>query len=278
MNIRIDRDRNTQFQTVIGNGMTRKKEKKEKLSGEELMIQQFKEQNSKENNRTAEIWGKFKAGSKLSPEELEYLAKEAPELYRQVREILMERQALEEQMAQAESKEEVAQIHANQLNKIQSSMGTGEQAAANAEKNMARVNHTQMAYQKFTASVEYKEKEDNESRAKERRDLLKELAWEQEIYRDKIAEKMEESQFETMEEDIVANQMEEEALEFEDKDGENKRKKRPKKSNSALNQPFLSATLDLSDLQQKVRELYRSEGSSIVKTETAKGKDVDLSL
>lgn len=95
MNITIDRSRNTQFQTVIGNSLMAKPKKAEKKTGEELMIQQFKEQNSKKNNRTAELWGKFKAGSKLSPEELEYLAKEAPELYRKIREILMERQALE---------------------------------------------------------------------------------------------------------------------------------------------------------------------------------------
>lgn len=283
MNLTIDRDRNTQFQTVIGNSLRKKKKESEKLSGEQLMINQFKEQNSRENNRIAEIYGKFRAGKKLSPEEMDYIAKEAPELYRQVREILMERQALERQMEMAESKEEVAQIHANQLNKIQASMGTGEEAEGNAEINMARANHTMAAFQEFTASVEYKEKEDNESRAKESRDLLKELEREQEMYRDKIAENIEaaESLSEDIEEESqnpIVEEMVEEALEFEDKEQEVRRRKRGRKGNATLNDPFITASVDLKDLQLKVRELYRSERSSVTKTESSKGKGVDLSL
>lgn len=284
MNITIDRSKAMQFQAVIGNSMTKKKKEPEKLSGEELMIRQFKEENSREKNRIKEIYAKFRAGKKLSPEEMDYIAKEAPELYRQVKEILMERQAMEAQMEMAESKEEVAQVHANQMSKIQATMGTGEEAEQNAEKNMARVNHMQAAFQEFTASVEYKEKEDMKSRTEEKRDLLEELEQQQKAYRDKITEKVEDIEdmtdgiiAETEEKDSVGVQdkvkekMLEEALEFEDDKETVKHRKRGRKSQKAVSNPYITASVDIRDLRLKVKELYSSERKST-------GKGVDLSL
>lgn len=284
MNITIDRSKAMQFQAVIGNSMTKKKKEPEKLSGEELMIRQFKEENSRENNRIKEIYAKFRAGKKLSPEEMDYIAKEAPELYRQVKEILMERQAMEAQMEMAESKEEVAQVHANQMSKIQATMGTGEEAEQNAEKNMARVNHMQAAFQEFTASVEYKEKEDMKSRTEEKRDLLEELEQQQKAYRDKITEKIEDIEdmtdgiiAETEEKDSVGVQdkvkekMLEEALEFEDDKETVKHRKRGRKSQKVVSNPYITASVDIRDLRLKVKELYSSERKKT-------GKGVDLSL
>lgn len=48
------------------------------------------------------------------------------------------------------------------------------------------------AYKEYTATVEYKDKEDAKSRAEEKREILEELKRQQETYADKIKEKAEE--------------------------------------------------------------------------------------
>lgn len=297
MNIRIDRDINPLFQIATGNRKKIQDKNENKngkiISGEELMIQQFKEQNSKENNRIAEIWGKFKAGNDLTPEELEYLAKESPELYRQIKEIIMEREAMERQMEQAESKEEVAQIHANQMQKIHLSMGHGEEAAAQAEKTMARVNQIGQAYREFTASVEYAAKEDVESRTEEMRDMLKELEWQQEIYRDMITDKTEVN--ETVLEDVYDSKISEEVNHNEDYATEKKteenediekrieenegksRRRKKRKTQFPLQNDILAASVDYKDLYTKVREMYR-ENTSVSNVTESKGKKINIPL
>ena len=106
MNLSIHRDTNTKWQLHLPSTgkKTKKKEEEEKTPAQQ-MIEQFKEKNSPENKRITQIYYKFRAGKELNAEELQYLAKNSPELYKQVREIMQERQALERQMEQAKSKE-----------------------------------------------------------------------------------------------------------------------------------------------------------------------------
>ncbi len=54
-------------------------------SYEQAMIEDFKEQHSPENKRLQEIYNKFRAGKELTAEELEYLAKHNPEMYKEVK-------------------------------------------------------------------------------------------------------------------------------------------------------------------------------------------------
>ena len=84
------------------------------ISAEQLQINQFREQNSPQKNRAKQIFYKFRAGQKLTAEELDFIAKEEPGTYRQIRQIMQERQMMEAQMEAAETKEEVAAIRLNE--------------------------------------------------------------------------------------------------------------------------------------------------------------------
>lgn len=285
MNMKIDKNRTIQFHAVTDHKEAAKKtDAKAAISAEQLAINQFKEQNSKENNRTTEIYYKFRSGKKLTPEELDYIAKESPELYRQVKEIMQERQAMEAQMKMAESKEEVAEIRIQEVNKIQATMGKGEEAAAQAEKTMARVNQVDAAYMEYTATLDYKEKEDIESETEEKRERLEELKRQQEAYSEKIKEKSDEvTEAERAEGDSVGNVKEaaaedageilEEAYDF-DEDKEIRTKKKSKKKTSSMRNEILRTSIDYDMLRKKVREMYRTERSNI----TGNGKDIDVSL
>lgn len=56
------------------------------------------------------------------------MQKKEPDTYRQIRQIMQERQMMEAQMEAAETKEEVAAIRLNEITKIEATMGEGEQA------------------------------------------------------------------------------------------------------------------------------------------------------
>lgn len=188
-------------------------------------------------------------------------------------------------MEAAETKEEVAAIRLNEMTKIQATMGEGEQAAAQAETTMARVNQMDSAYKEYTATVEYKDKEDAKSRAEEKREILEELKRQQETYSDKIKEKAEETdQTDTPEEsDSAAEEIKktaenakkilEEAYDLED-DKKVKSKKKTKRKTKRTDQQPMNTSVDYQALRQKVRSMYHTEkGSS-----AGNGKEVDLSL
>lgn len=143
-------------------------------SYEQAMIEDFKEQNSPENKRLQEIYNKFRAGKELTVEELEYLAKHNPQMYKEIKEIMMEREAMELQMKLAKTKQEVAAVCMNKLTNIKETMGTGETAEKQAMKTMARTNQIAAAHIEFTASIEYREKEDEKTQAEDRREELEE--------------------------------------------------------------------------------------------------------
>lgn len=128
MNLKIDKSRGMEFHTVTSHKATSKKTDAKLISAEQLQINQFREQNSPQKNRAKQIFYKFRAGQKLTAEELDFIAKEEPDTYRQIRQIMQERQMMEAQMEAAETKEEVAAIRLNEITKIEATMGEGEQA------------------------------------------------------------------------------------------------------------------------------------------------------
>lgn len=284
MNMKIDKNRTIQFHAVTNHKEEAKKSDAKTISAEQLAINQFKEQNSRENNRTTEIYYKFRSGKKLTPEELDYIAKKSPELYHQIKEIMQERQAMEAQMEMVESKEEVEEVRIQEVNKIQATMGKGKEAAAQAEKTMARVNQINAAYTEYTATLDYKEKEDIESETEEQRERLEELKRQQEAYVEKIKEKSDiiaesENADETSTGDAKKADAEntgeilEEAYDF-DEDKEVRSKKKNKKKTSAMGNELFRVSIDYDTLRKKVRELYRTEQ----KNTTGNGKDIDVSL
>ncbi|MBO5458692.1 MAG: hypothetical protein J5981_00390 [Lachnospira sp.] len=162
---------------VIG-GVRPKEHKEDKSiaqSYEQTLIDDFKEQNSPENNKINQIYGKFLGGKELSPDELQYLAKHSPQLYKEVCGIMQERRALEQRMKQAETKEQVTEAGLNAVAGVKSTMGTGEQAKLQARKTMARANQLSSAYVRYTASIDYKNKEDAKTQAEDMRAKLDEL-------------------------------------------------------------------------------------------------------
>ncbi len=167
----------SEFHIRTGRNRPEKTEKPDmnaEQSYEQAMIEDFKEQHSPENKRLQEIYNKFRAGKELTAEELEYLAKHNPEMYKEVKEIMMEREAMELQMKLAKTKQEVAAVCMNKLTNIKETMGTGETAEKQAMKTMARTNQIAAAHIEFTASIEYREKEDEKTQAEDRREALEE--------------------------------------------------------------------------------------------------------
>lgn len=279
MNVSWDRSAVTagKFHAALKNGQKKKTE--ENPSPQQRMIDDFKEKHSNEANKTNAIFYKFRAGKKLTPEELEYLARESPQMYRQVREVMMERQAMEAQMEMAESKEEVAEIHVNQVNKIMTTMGTGEEAKRSAEKTMARANQTEAAYTEFTASLAYHELEDMESKTQEQRERLRGQKEQQEEIAEEIAQKADTSsaETETAENKASAETDGEEASWDDGK--ENIGKKRRKSSSLALppGSEFFTASINEKEIQQKLRQLYRAKNKPAPEgAASARGIDVTL--
>ena len=87
------------------------------LTGEEKMLCQFQEDlaDMREGNKTEEIASKVYSGQRLSTEELEYLQRECPELYKDYMEIRGEREGYERKLKNCKTKEEVDRLKTNQM-------------------------------------------------------------------------------------------------------------------------------------------------------------------
>jgi len=68
------------------------------------------EKNDNSQEKLQKILSKFRAGKKLTPEELEYLRQYAPEMYQKVIKIQQQREEVEQQLQAAQTKEQVQQI------------------------------------------------------------------------------------------------------------------------------------------------------------------------
>ncbi len=87
------------------------------LTGEEKMLCQFREDLTKmrESNRLEEISSKMRSGQDLSSDEIQYLQKEYPQLYRDYVEMKNEKEAYERKLKNCETKEEVDRLKVNQM-------------------------------------------------------------------------------------------------------------------------------------------------------------------
>lgn len=87
------------------------------LTDQEKMLCQFREDliNMREGNRLEEISSKIRSGQDLTSEEIEYLQKECPQLYRDYVEIKNEKEAYERKLKNCETKEEVDRLKVNQM-------------------------------------------------------------------------------------------------------------------------------------------------------------------
>lgn len=278
---------------VIG-GVRPKEHKEDKSiaqSYEQTLIDDFKEQNSPENNKINQIYGKFLGGKELSPDELQYLAKHSPQLYKEVCGIMQERRALEQRMKQAETKEQVTEASLNAVAGVKSTMGTGEQAKLQARKTMARANQLSSAYVRYTASIDYKNKEDAKTQAEDMRAKLDELEAELIKQQEEINDSLsgEESQTsqtlqtseisekpESMQKDSASNSAKDVFDVIKEQERRRrKRKIRQKSSNGGETEPVRNVgqlNIDYESLWKKTKELYQSSS-----TPTQKSGDIQCS-
>ncbi len=151
-----------------------------KLGSEDSLIEHFKEDNNPVAKKIENIMAKFKGGQELTSEEMEYLAKNAPDCYQQVIKILMERKQLEIQMEAAKSKMEVLQVYTQSLAMVKATKGTGAAEKQQASTTMMRLNHLQNAFGKFVKTTQYRNLEDESDRAEEVREKVEEQGLTQE--------------------------------------------------------------------------------------------------
>ena len=139
------------------------------LTEEERMICQFQEDlaSMREGNKTEEIASKVYSGQRLSSEELDYLQKECPELYKDYMEIRNEREGYERKLKNCKTKEEVDRVKTDQMNQYAATakktfnnpnIPLGEKYRI-ARKLLAKITGVVEAEAEFKASKEYKDLE-----------------------------------------------------------------------------------------------------------------------
>lgn len=111
--------RNTVKLAELDNKWQQKKKNVGREKQEELdpQIKQFKEdmERIRQNRQMSSIDTKLQSGGELTPEELEYLKKNNPELYRQALEIAQEKQAYERQLKACRTKDEAEKLKVNRM-------------------------------------------------------------------------------------------------------------------------------------------------------------------
>lgn len=78
------------------------------------------ENNTGKDYKLENILNKFKSGKKLTAGELEYLSRNAPDMYRKITAVMKRREQLEARLDAAESEEETAQIISEEMTAVQS--------------------------------------------------------------------------------------------------------------------------------------------------------------
>ena len=154
------------------------------LSPEQRMVNQFQEDiaNMHEGNKTEEIASKVYSGQRLSTEELDYLQKECPELYKDYIEIRNEREGYERKLKNCKTKEEVDRVKTDQMNQYAATakktfnnpnIPLGEKYRI-ARKLLAKITGVVEAEAEFKASKQYKDLEsEHEIRRREHEEVQK---------------------------------------------------------------------------------------------------------
>lgn len=227
------------------------------------LISQFTEDHDPVARKVEQIMAKFMGGRELSEEEMEFLAKNVPDCYKMVREVLIERAQMEMKLEAAESKMEVAQIYSEALTMVKETKGTGEMEKKNAQKTMARVNQLQDAYGGFVGTPTYRELEDEADKAEEIREAIEETEADEkgkEAADIDIAVTIEDAHTEEDgkdQENADIQQYEEASGIHED---ENQNKKIIRKSDKYLTKVVTGTQDDMRELRRKVNNLYKDAG------------------
>lgn len=84
------------------------------------MLKQYQEdlQKMRKSNEMSSITAKMKAGEDLTPEEIAYLQKNHPDIYREYMELKEEKEAYERQLKNCKTKEEAERLKVNKMNGI----------------------------------------------------------------------------------------------------------------------------------------------------------------
>lgn len=150
------------------------------LTPEERMLNLFQEdmQKMRESNDMASVRSKLKSGEALTAEEIAYIQKNAPELYREYQEIKAEKEAYERQLRNCRTKEEVERVKINKVNGILSQARSvlnnpnipKSAKLGLAEKFLMKTTGIEKVHQEFVKSGKYADLPTEEEVAEERRD------------------------------------------------------------------------------------------------------------
>lgn len=153
------------------------------MTAEEKMIQQYKEDAAKmrENSRLAEISSRIKSGGQLTYDELQYLMRKNPGLYKQYQEIQMEKQAYEEELKNCKTKDEADKLRMNKMNAFVSELKKivnnpaipQSEKKAFAEKIIARTAYINKVHNEFIETGKYAALPENDKDERERGDSMK---------------------------------------------------------------------------------------------------------
>lgn len=144
---------------------------------EDPQIRQFKEdlQRMRENKEMSSISTKLKSGGTLTFEEIEYLKKNSPELYREYLEVQNEKAAYERQLKNCKTKEEVEKLR---VSRMSSFLAEAKEIVGNAnipkekklsllEKLLKKVMGDQSVHMNFVESAQYHSLPDDDKDLKE---------------------------------------------------------------------------------------------------------------
>lgn len=150
------------------------------MTPEERQLKQYQEDLKKmrESSQLSAVTAKLKSGQELSYEEIEYLQKNNPELYREYQEIKSEKEAYKRQLKECKTKEDVEKLKINKMNGYVASLKAvvnnpnipKSAKKAYAEKMLMKVSAIQDAHMDFVRSTEYKHLPTEEELAEEKKE------------------------------------------------------------------------------------------------------------
>ena len=158
------------------------------LSPQEKQIKQYEEDLKKmrENDKMASIGTKLKSGAGLTSDEIEYLQKNNPQMYREYMEIKNEKEAYERQLKSCRTKDDVERVKIQKLGRFMAesksvvnnpNIPEGKKLAM-VEKILMKVMGDQKVYMKFVESGAYKALPTDEELAEEKKEKTEEMTGE----------------------------------------------------------------------------------------------------
>ncbi|GHU45403.1 hypothetical protein FACS1894120_0120 [Clostridia bacterium] len=152
---------------------TEKTEKAEKRTDRQEANYAFAE-HLKETAETSEgdkqlqkILEKFNGGQKLTPSELSYLSTKDPQTYQHVADVTRRREALEQQMKEAKTKDGVNQAYAAAIQSVLTDRGAG------GAPDEVLIKHLNNAYHEYSGTKKYAAKPNESQLAEEEKKLAK---------------------------------------------------------------------------------------------------------